>query len=717
MKNTNNNIPSFMRINLKTVAWGAIALLALAACNKESQAVHNPNYNPDTKEVNANFVFSVATSNSPTTKQSSANVQATLDESFRGIENAELLAYKLAADGSHVYAPAEANKMYDLGKVMAAGYLSNSGTDQAQSRRVIELSLPTETNTLVFYGKAIKDGTDDQEGKIGWSVNKNIANNSFTLSPRVSGDNLTAFNQYEAVIAAYLNALCEAGIENATVTYGVETLTDITLKWSDFANITTSGVTPKTTAPLDTTNTTPMCALGEILADLFVSFNTMYTGEIRAGSGLAVRRMIADMYKVINNVASATPNSMAEAVAAQVATGILNKISSAFTSPSTDCTWQSVSNVKTAAGYTGETSLATGNLADFPRTLFGVPSGVAQLVAQYSAGKVTWNYASNLPATMGGGAMAVGNYMFPAELCYFGNSPLRVTNDIHSTEDYPQGVANWDNDAQWAADVNNNTVAWTKNGHVLSTTRSVAMQDNINYGTALLKTTVGYKSGVTVLKDNNAAIQLARKGATEEDASINITADAFTLTGILVGGQEREMGWNFVAKAAAPTFGVMIYDIDIPSGSIPVSGTGTPNYTLVWDNWSASAGDSQNAVYVALEFTNNTGKDFWGNSNIVRNGGTFYLVGELDPTASGLAAISWPAKYALPPYNASTGATIQNTRVFIQDYMTQASFVIGENSLKNAYVTVPDLRSTQISLGLSVDLSWETGLVFENIEL
>jgi len=32
-------------------------------------------------------------------------------------------------------------------------------------------------------------------------------------------------------------------------------------------------------------------------------------------------------------------------------------------------------------------------------------------------------------------------------------------------------------------------------------------------------------------------------------------------------------------------------------------------------------------------------------------------------------------------------------------------------------VSVPDLRSSQLSLGLSVDLKWQTGLNFDNIVL
>ena len=49
--------------------------------------------------------------------------------------------------------------------------------------------------------------------------------------------------------------------------------------------------------------------------------------------------------------------------------------------------------------------------------------------------------------------------------------------------------------------------------------------------------------------------------------------------------------------------------------------------------------------------------------------------------------------------------------------MTTATFKIGANSLKNAFITIPDLRSTQTSLGLSVDLNWREGINFDNIVL
>ena len=241
---------------------------------------------------------------------------------------------------------------------------------------------------------------------------------------------------------------------------------------------------------------------------------------------------------------------------------------------------------------------------------------------------------------------------------------------------------------------------------------------NINYGSALFKSTVRY--GAATLEDNNAAIQLARHSATEANKQITASAGQFTLSGILIGGQDQTVGWNYLPKTNSFTY--VIYDKAIVSATIPAYGeTGTANYTLVWDNYNSSlAVDGQMKVYVALELVNNTGEAFWGRDNLIRQGGTFYLVGELDPTAGGLAAITWPTNYALPPYRSDVGhegETLEATRVFIQDYMTSADFVIGATSLQNAYVTVPDLRSTQISLGLSVDLAWSTGLNFGDVNL
>jgi hypothetical protein len=70
----------------------------------------------------------------------------------------------------------------------------------------------------------------------------------------------------------------------------------------------------------------------------------------------------------------------------------------------------------------------------------------------------------------------------------------------------------------------------------------------------------------------------------------------------------------------------------------------------------------------------------------------------------------------LPPYD-TDGKGIKERRVFMQDFLTTATFVINETSLQHALVAVPDLRSGQISLGLSVDLNWRTGINFGDVVL
>ena len=207
----------------------------------------------------------------------------------------------------------------------------------------------------------------------------------------------------------------------------------------------------------------------------------------------------------------------------------------------------------------------------------------------------------------------------------------------------------------------------------------------------------------------------------------------------------------------------MVYDGEIVDKTIPAATSATggnttgATYTLLWDNYDPSLFcQDQRTVYVAMEFKNNSGRDFWGMNNLIRNGGTFYITGKLDPdaiTVSGYNAsqikdnkslgIEWPVSYEMPPYyttgtespylvstattdatnkNLSTddikaGKTVKQRRVFMQDYVTEATFVLTENSLKHALVAVPDLRSSQISLGLSVDLHWRQGLTFSNVPL
>lgn len=778
---------------------GAIALLStgFVACSSTEDDVAevpvNPTYDPATGEVTTNFVFNVSTGNSGTTRMTSANVQGAINSStaelFRGIENAVLFSYKMRnsdntapLDGQHVAyepTPIPTIKMFTLGTIMAKGAISPATTDgtKTQSRRVVELSLPTETNTLLFYGKAIKDGTDQAQGSVNVAINPNgnLGANYFRLNKIIAdgSDMQTEFQQSQALIAAVLTNIIQTSytlptdltVDGRTVSSGK------TYKWSDYVTISRDTEKPTIINKIEKKGNDPVIAngesansmsnLGEILAEAYVSFNTIYNqgghSELRAGSGPAVKRMINDLYQVLFKVKSATPTNLEETVAMRLADVICANIGKAF---DTSVSYEFQKNSSLISFVGGSPSSynklnVDATLNDFPKTKFNLPYGATILEISYntSANAPEYNYMGAVPTyAMGGSTSAFdpSNYVFPPELMYFGNSPIRTTNTTKGTSDYPDGTTNWmdDTNTLWGD--------WTNNAHVLSTTRAVAMKNCINYANALLKCNVKY--GTNALKDNNHQIQYERTGANETDNVISVATGAagmFELTGILIGGQNRTVGWDFIPRAdasinepTAPQFKYMVYDSEIPDGTIPAATSASGGsasadvYTLLWDNWDYSfMGQSQRTVYVALEFKNNSGKDFWGMNNLIPKDGTFYITGKLDPdviTVDGKTAaeitedkslgVTWPATYEMPPYYTAAQATakgdvtldkktIKERRVFMQDYVTEATFVLTENSLKYALIAVPDLRSTQISLGLSVDLHWREGLKFTNVPL
>ena len=746
-----------MKKNFIYALMSAIALtgaMGFSSCSDEDVVDVNPGYNPETGEVPVDFVFNVETGAESTTRMAPSTVQIGTG-SFRGIRDAQIFTYKLTSDGSHVSAGTEtADRVYDLNELVAAGQLNGEGTDV--SRRVLEMSLPTGTNTIMVWGRAMQGAVGTGKtaegvyGSIDFAPSATLADASFTLAPCVPDDTgagatildngQTALGQYETLIAKALNDIINAS-STVNVTRGGKTVNK-TMAWKDYVDFASNGtITAKEKDPStyeSPTDCSDMSPLGEILANTFVSLNTFKPGELRNGQGKIVAGLIGDIYNLMTSITTTATATTLEEDAAQAVASRIQTIITNYINVSTN-TWKNTSDVKSSSGLSGLEKV-TGDLNKFPDGLFHLPPGATVMTytaVDNSGGSMVvkneYNYMSQVPTYAMGSASGnfnPKNYMYPAELCYFGNSPIRVTSDAHVKAEYPDGATDWDNDANWKTTytAGHNTVDWSKNAHVLSSTRSVAMQENINYGTSLLKTTIAYKSGVTNLKDNNSGIH-----TDEADNTIAVSDNPFTLTGVLVGGQPQTVGWNYITKASGTTdpYICMVYDNDLPSTAIPTP-TNSENYTMVWDNYKAS-GD-QNVVYVALELTNNSGKDFWGMNNLIRNGATFYLIGKLDPdvtsasklTSLGKTAeeyandkslgITWPTKYALPPYN-TDGSTVQVRRVFIQDYVTTANFIIDDESLKTALVSVPDLRASHLSLGLSVDLSWSNGLTFDNVVL
>jgi hypothetical protein len=80
----------------------------------------------------------------------------------------------------------------------------------------------------------------------------------------------------------------------------------------------------------------------------------------------------------------------------------------------------------------------------------------------------------------------------------------------------------------------------------------------------------------------------------------------------------------------------------------------------------------------------------------------------------------------LDPAAATNKTTVTHNTVFKQDYKTQVTFTIGNGTvttntdgsktgsggLATATNGIPDLRTPTVELGLSVNLQWQQGLIF-----
>ena len=774
-----------MKASLRLCFLGALAIAGFVACNKDVRE-NNPNYNPDTGEVNTKFVFNL--SSMTKTKQAGKNVQEG-GSNFRGVTKASLMTLASSNASGFVKNGVLVNdhamdRLYDLSSVMT----TSAGT------RVLEMSLPLRTDVMVFYGKSStvayaydsenKIGTYDQYGHLDAFDIKNEANKTnIQLGKRLSSDanetwNKDNFRGAEKLLGGILTLVMNTTLSdkylshediNANASEGDNNYgfsldgDELNLANGGYPNITWADYNDLLgKSPVDGKDLHPM---EQKLQYLYKQMTTIRANELRAASGEAIVKIVQDLWSVINSVRCAAPTCEAEAVAKYFAVQVHSRLSKYFSFSSLPSDGSAVSGVAflgitpivnafsnettnhenpfvrynlwpnttkaneekpSAAELAALKAITSGKpLTDFPFA-FHIPRGAAYM-AYDEEGKCFYYPQSFNVSGMGGNTdnstYNAENYYYPAELVYFGNSPIRVSDKEHKGG-YP--VTAWESDSSWGSPTYE-AGEWDGN-KVLSTTRSVAMKYNINYGVAMLKTMVKY--GDQTIEDNRAAVlKLDDKNSTEGNQKIIVNDDSFKLTGVIIGGQPQNIGWDCLPitdpNGTKVTYG-FVYDKDIASTTIPgsTSSKSEPNYTVVFDNYrSGKANREQDIVYVALEFQNNTQKDIYGNANIIKNGGYFYLIGALNPNldasdpANHMTAVTWPSSGSyVPPFNAD-GSRSEITRVFIQDFVTSATFTFGEHSLASAYLTVPDLRASSLTLGLSVDLNWQNGLVYDDIPL
>ena len=317
------------------------------------------------------------------------------------------------------------------------------------------------------------------------------------------------------------------------------------------------------------------------------------------------------------------------------------------------------------------------------------------------AARIQWNATTQLfevPTTHDYGKgmdyLTVNDYVYPANLQY------HVISDIVATDSLvlEEKIANREKYDSWTKVLDSAYVDATQ--VVQLSTRSIAMVQQAQYGVGRLS--------VRARISHDEAYDAVGK-------SVDVSA-GFTLKGIIVCGQHEA---DFQFKPVAGSHEYAIYDTDLNPGTTSVvrrsfSNTDPMNYILGLETIA------DQSVFIALELVNN-GPDFVGADGIIYHGTTFYLVASMVPSEG------------------ENYSTVLN-QIFSRDRNTTVSLTImpgwpdkdGDGipdpdldehnqpkpicGLATATYGMPRLDAPQ-EVGLSVNLSWQEGIIFQEIPL
>ena len=637
------------RIN-NYVLNGALALLSTAgfvACSSSddvTDAPVNPTY--DGKSVKAQFAINIATPGSKNqTRMTSDNTQMS-GSKFLGMQNIYLLPLKLESSGSPA-SSTNVSSIIPLGSISANNNGMHIDGSDKDYKVYNDVNVAVGTNNFLFYG----------EGPSGTDMNSNFETGKLTAN--VNGKSSVGNINFKPVQIAAQSTY--SSIQNEFVSY----LNDIV-----------------GASHTDGTNTTNWNNMGDNLTGDKAVLKGAYDKfiKLKAGSAVAILASVQSLYNIVKPISDKT-SSDAKDLANAICTKILNtdgpniklKVSSETSDPTYILIYDSYDK----------------NYTEFPETQ-GLPQGAMILEYSPTSGFSYKTTSANIGATDNN--INVDYIVYPACIEYFVNTPLKATNSDEIT--WPTTANSWDS---------NNWNSW--GDVVLPSTRTIALQNTINYGVSSLRTTIKAVTETGLLEDNQKKFY-----SNMENQQVAV-GNGFTVTGILIGGQPAQVEWNFLSSS--DNFNNTVFDRSMPTGENGVitviaknysdnNETSEPFYTLLLDNMLSGENATQKDVNFAIELQNTSNTDFYGVDGVVAAGQKFYLVGKM--SVSDGQSITFPADsdYRFPGKG--------TTRIFVQDYTTNLNVTF--NSLKNAYVTIPDLRASNLQLGLSVDLTWQTGLTF-----
>ncbi len=631
------------------MAFAIVLSAALLSCSKTSSGLEDNATEKTSASDGLSLAFNITKDITPATKTMSAIAQADNQQSsFRGIEMLRIFPFHVATQVSAGDTrSSELELPYNTIKE-GAGVASHDADSLAlvlnnKAHLYRSVYIPKGVSSMLVYGRAkdnttgVTSGTPEYKHRNG-SLTMNVADdliaNDITFSPEpiVSASDLPDLYASAEQMAAFLNGLYTTAFVVNFYSRRNNTYTGRTTSvlWPDVTGASTNLTNLRDglkNIPAGKTDGDPFSASGTAILNIL--------NQLKEGLS-ATDNYNTGNYPNINGYTPYSNNSGTRLTYNE----FYNRYRASIVTYINNCI---------------DTINANSTLSGFPAS-YGLPDGSVALYwnSTTSAFEVVETSSVNI-------ALApVEKYCYPPSLWYFVNSTIKTSADDQNTikTNYVSTNSNW-------SDI---LSAYTLGRTVTSSSKAVAVEYPLQYGTALLEAKLD-KTTSTTLDD-------------AEGTDITVGTTNFPVTGIIIGGQHRQ-NFSFAPFADADEY--FSYDNNVLSNG--TSGTS------VYLSSSAESGNiyslvlqtvTEEDVKVVLEFQNNCGSAFVGASGNIPTGSHFYLIGEIKKSTA-------------------TDPTLTSS-VFQQDYKTTVTFKV--NTLANAYSCIPNLQDPQLEIGVQVQVDW-----------
>ena len=519
-------------------AIAAAASFGFTACSSSDEVVDNTNKgnvvdNNGVPSVKPEFIISIPRTVVATRMDNGITQNAGTVAQFRGLDNIRLISFSEVPTAS-------STKLADILSLGAISTLNSPGS--LNYKVYADQYVPVGTTNFLFYAKAI-----DESPEVGITTMNQKFHYGYLQT--------TGLTDLVTWSPAAINFSLEQINTNTDQQQGDAVGRAIVDLFTMMANT----VTTDAPAPDDKWSTTT----NPVLAPLYKSFIAVTTASSQTAAVILSR-----IYNASKHVQSSDPAYL-------LAQAIRTRIDAA-------CTTSPVPDMP--ASLTAAYSGYPGNI--------GLPDGAA---------RIRWNNATRtfLDITANynlGNKVKITDYVYPANLWYYTNTPLKASSDIESPDYRENGT--------WETVISN--VYGSASDEVQDNTQSVALVNQAQYGVGRIETKI--YMGIGDFYDGAGKL-------------VNVT-NGYTLKGFLLGGQ-NSVGFDFTSKGNENQ---TIYDREMSSSSIIVKSNvmTSANQTLALETKGGQT------IYAALELVNN-GEDFVGADGIIPAGGTFYLTAKLDP--------------------------------------------------------------------------------------